>query len=255
MNLKREAFAVLHQKGDPLLLYNVWDVGSAKAVAGAGATALATGSRSLAGALGFDDGEQIPFNLFLDTVRRIAAAVDLPLTADFEGGFAADPVRLADHAQYLAEAGAIGCNFEDQRIGGEGLHPLDEQARRVAAVVSAGLFVNARTDVFLQPMMAGRDPNDRTLMPEALERAAAYAEAGAQCFFAPSLSDLDLIAELCRDCPLPVNVMMRVGMPSVTELAAAGVARVSWGPGPWREAMAGVAARAAELYGTGPRLD
>lgn len=248
MNLKREAFAALHTPGDPLLLYNIWDVGSAVAVAGAGAGALATGSRSLAGALGFDDGEQIPFNLLLDSVRRIAAAVELPLTVDFEGGFAADPVRLADHARYLAEAGAVGCNFEDQRIGGEGLHPMEEQAQRVAAVASAGLLVNARTDVFLQPMLAGRDPNDRALLPEAVDRAAAYKDAGAECFFAPSLSDLGLIAELCERSPLPVNVMMRPGMPSVAELAGAGVARISWGPGPWREAMARVAAEAEKLY-------
>ena len=248
MTVRREAFAALHQAGSPLLLYNIWDVGSAAAVAGAGAQAIATGSRSLAAALGYDDGERIPFNLLLDTVRRIAAAVPLPLTVDFEGGFAVDPPRLADHAKYLAETGAVGCNFEDQRIGGEGLHPVAEQAQRVAAVAAGGLFVNARTDVFLQPMLAGRDPNDRSLLPEALERAAAYAEAGAGCFFAPSLSDLGLIEELCARSPLPVNVMMREGMPDVAQLAQAGVARISWGPGPWRQAMAGVAAEAAKLY-------
>lgn len=244
----RDRFAALHKPGHPLLLYNIWDVGSAKAVAAAGAQALATGSHSLAGANGFADGEQIPFNLFLDCVRRIVAGVEVPVTVDFEGGFAADPARLADHAQYLAETGAVGCNFEDQEIGGSGLHPVEHQAARVAAVAGSGLFVNARTDVFLKPYIEGRDANDRSLLGEALERAAAYAEAGARCFFAPGLSDLELIAEVCERSPLPVNILMLKGVPVWRELADAGVARVSWGGGPWRLAMQALTEEAAALY-------
>ena len=155
----RARFAELHQPGDPILLYNIWDVGSAKAVAKGGAQALATGSHSLAEANGFPDGEQIPFNLFLDCIRRIVQGVDVPVSADFEGGFAADAARVADHARYLAETGAVGCNFEDQEVGGPGLHPIGHQAQRVAAVVESGLWVNARTDLFLRKLIAGDNPN------------------------------------------------------------------------------------------------
>jgi len=248
MTTKLEAFAALHKPGDPVLLYNIWDAGSAVAVAEAGAPALATGSHSLAEANGFPDGQKIPFNLFLDCIRRIVGAVEVPVSADFEGGFASDPAHLAEHARMLAEAGAVGCNLEDQVIGGEGLHEIGEQARRVAAVAESGLFVNARTDLFLKRRIAGEDPNDRSLLGEALERAAAYKEAGASSFFVPAMSDLDLIAETCERSPLPVNVIMLPGVPEVPELAKGGVARVSWGPAPWRLAMARLGEEAKALY-------
>lgn len=248
MNDLRDRFAALHKPGDPVLLYNIWDAGSARAVAEAGAPALATGSHSLAQANGFPDGEGIPFKLFLECIRRIVGAVDVPVSADFEGGFAADPAHIAEHARLLVETGAVGCNFEDQIVGGEGLHPIEEQARRLAAVAESGLFVNARTDLFLKPLLAGTDPNDRSLLPEALERAAAYKEAGAECFLVPGMSDPDLIAETCERSPLPVNVMMRGGMPEAATLAEAGVARISWGPAPWRAAMTRLTEEARALY-------
>ncbi|MGZ3256036.1 MAG: isocitrate lyase/PEP mutase family protein [Croceibacterium sp.] len=248
MNLElRNRFAELHKPGDPILLYNIWDVGSAKAVAAGGAKALATGSHSLAEANGFPDGEKIPFNLFLDCIRRIVQGVDLPVSADFEGGFAVDPARLADHAQYLAETGAVGCNFEDQEVDGPGLHPIEQQAKRVAAIVESGLWVNARTDLFLRKLVAGEDPNDRSLFDEAIERAHAYAEAGANSFFVPGLSDLQLIADICAASPLPVNVIKPADH-DVAALAGAGVARISWGPRPWSWAMARLTEEAKALY-------
>jgi len=243
----RKRFAELHVPGKPVLLYNIWDVGSAKAVAKGGALALATGSHSLAEANGFPDGEKIPFNLFLDCIRRIVQGVDLPVSADFEGGFAADAARVADHARYLAETGAVGCNFEDQEIGGPGLHPIEQQARRVAAVVESGLWVNARTDLFLRKLIAGENPNDRSLMGEALERGQAYAEAGAHSFFVPGVSDLSLIADICAASPLPVNVIKPADH-DIAALAGAGVARVSWGPRPWVWAMDRLTEEAAALY-------
>ena len=243
----RDRFAALHVPGDPVLLYNIWDVGSARAVAAGGAQALATGSHSLAEAQGFPDGEGIPFNLFLDTIRRIAAAVDIPVSADFEGGFAADPAHLAEHARLLAEAGAIGCNFEDQVIGGSGLHPIAEQARRVAAVAASGLWVNARTDLFLKLLFAGENPNDRSLLGEAIERAQAYAEAGAHSFFVPGITDLDLIADICAASPLPVNVI-KPEEHGFAPLGGAGVARISWGPRPWIWAMQRLTEEAKSIY-------
>lgn len=244
---KRDQFAALHVPGDPVLLYNVWDVGSAKAVAGAGARAIATGSHGVAEAQGFSDGEAIPFNLFLDIARRIVSGVDLPVTVDFESGFAVDAARVAEHARYLAETGAVGCNFEDQEIGGSGLHPIAEQAARVAAVAASGLWVNARTDVFLRKLVAGENPNDRSLVPEALERAHAYAEAGAHSFFIPGVGDLELVAEICAGSPLPVNVIKGDAM-DIAQAAQAGVARISWGPRPWRWAMEKLASDAKAIY-------
>jgi len=249
MNSELQArFAELHQPGAPILLYNIWDVGSAKAVAAGGAKALATGSHSLAEANGFPDGERIPFNLFLDCVRRIVEGVDLPVSADFEGGFAVDPARLADHSRYLAETGVVGCNFEDQEVGGPGLHPIGHQAARVAAVVESGLWVNARTDLFLRKLIGGENPNDRSLLGEAIERAHAFAEAGAHSFFVPGVSDLDLIADICAASPLPVNVIKGDSM-DLAATAKAGVARISWGPRPWRWAMDRLTQEARAIHG------
>jgi 2-methylisocitrate lyase-like PEP mutase family enzyme len=246
----RDRFATLHVPGDPLLLYNIWDVGSAVAVAKGGAPALSTGSHSLAEAQGFPDGEGIPFNVFLDTIRRIVAAVEIPVSADFEGGFAADPAHLAEHARLVAEAGAVGCNFEDQVIGGEGLHPIAEQARRVAAVAESGLWVSARTDLFLHKYFAGENSNDRALLPEALERAHAYAEAGGHSYFVPGVTDLDLIADICAASPLPVHVI-NVEDADRAALARTGVARISWGPRPWLWAMQRLTEEAKALYRNG----
>lgn len=243
----RDRFAAMHRPGNPVLLYNIWDVGSAKAVAAGGAKALATGSHGLAEANGYPDGEGIPFNLFLDCVRRIVGGVDLPVTADFEGGFAADAARVAEHAVYLAETGAVGCNFEDQEIGGPGLHPIEAQAARVAAVVASGMWVNARTDLFLRRLVAGENPNDRSLLGEAIERAHAYAEAGAHSFFVPGVSDIDLIGQVCSRSPLPVNVIKGDTM-DIAAIAEAGVARISWGPRPWRWAMERLTEEARALY-------
>ena len=240
-------FAALHRSADPLVLFNIWDAGSAAAVAAAGAKAIATGSLSLAGAQGFADGEAIPFDALLVTVRQIADAIDLPLTVDCETGYAEDLAGLTRNAQALQDAGAIGCNIEDGRIGSEELRATTEQAARIEAAARVGLFINARTDVFLKPLMAGEDPNRQALLDQAIDRAHAYREAGAGCFFAPGLSAPALIEELCSTVRMPVNVMRRDAMPTNAELGRLGVARISHGPGPWREAMALLtrAARAA----------
>jgi 2-methylisocitrate lyase-like PEP mutase family enzyme len=130
MPSKFESFAALHVPGDPVVLYNIWDVGSANAVVAAGATALATGSHPVADANGWPDGEQVPIEFALANAKRIGDAIEVPLTVDFEGAYSVDPAKAAVNVARLAATGAVGCNFEDQVIGGEGLHPLKEQAKR-----------------------------------------------------------------------------------------------------------------------------
>lgn len=249
---RARAFHALHVPGDPLILFNIWDAGSALAVAKAGAKALATGSASVAGARGYSDAESLPMQQALTNAERIVEAVDLPLTVDFEGGYAVEPVLVAVHANAIIETGAIGINFEDQVIGGKGLHPVELQAERIAAIrtvaESAGVdfFINARTDMWLG---AGRQTvAEEARFDEAVTRARAYADAGASGFFAPGLTDESEIAALCEACPLPVNAMMFDAMPDHKRLAELGVARISHGPGPWRDAMTALTEAARPLY-------
>lgn len=248
---KARAFAALHVPGKPVVLFNVWDAGSAKAVVEAGAKALATGSWSVAAANGFDDAEGLPLDLAIANAARIVAATDLPVSLDFEGGYAVELARLAANFALVLASGVIGCNFEDQVVGGKGLHPAGEQAARIEALrraaerVGVAAFINARTDIFLQ---AKPETHDRAAADHALERARAYADAGASGFFVPGLADEGLIARVCEASPVPVNAMMFPGMPSVKRLAELGVARISHGPGPYRQAMKALTEAAREAF-------
>ena len=236
---KARAFAALHVPGKPVILYNAWDPGSAKAVAEAGAKAIATGSHPVANAFGFEDGEKMPLDLVLANAARVVAAVDLPVTVDFEGGYALGPDEVGANVARLAATGAIGCNFEDQVIGGEGLHPIARQAERIRAIraaVGPDFFLNARTDLFIKARGSGTAPDD-AMVEAALERAHAYAEAGASGFFAPVLGNLALLERLCAASPLPVNFIAFPGGPSARDAANAGVARISHGPFPYKQAM------------------
>jgi 2-methylisocitrate lyase-like PEP mutase family enzyme len=239
------AFAALHAPGDPVILYNVWDPGTAQAVAEAGARAIATGSHPVANAQGFPDGQRIPIGLALANAARIVESVALPVTIDFEGAYAIAPEEVAANAARLAATGAVGCNFEDQVIGGEGLHSIELQAARIRAMreaVGPDFFINARTDTFLK---VRREDHDVALVEAALERAHAFAEAGASGLFVPLLADLALLERFCAAAPLPVNAIAFPGAPSAKDYAAAGVARISHGPYPWRQAMAALKEAAA----------
>ncbi len=239
--IKAQEFRELHRKGHPIVLYNVWDAGGAKTIASGGAKAIATGSWSVAAAQGFEDGEQIPLDLVLTIVSRIAASIDLPLTVDFEGGYSEKPELISANVGRLIKAGAVGLNFEDRRVGREGLHETAFQQERIRAIrqtgddAEIGLFINARTDLFLKEPVR---ENHAALLGDAKERAIAYGEAGADGFFAPGLVNPDLIAELCEHVTLPVNIMMMEGAPSIDTLASCGVGRISHGPGPYFAAMA-----------------
>jgi 2-methylisocitrate lyase-like PEP mutase family enzyme len=229
-------FASLHVKGDPLILYNIWDAGGAKALEEVGAKAIATGSRSVALAHGYNDGEELPFEMVLANTQRIVRSVSLPVTIDLEGGYGTSPDDVATSVAQVISAGAIGINFEDQIVGGTGLYSIEEQSARIAAIRHAAevagvpLFINARTDVFLKAKAADHDD---THVAEVLERATAYANAGASGFFAPGLADETKIQTLCDVSPLPVNIMILPYTPTPQRLAELGVARISYGPGPY----------------------
>ena len=239
---KARAFRALHVPGTPLVLFNAWDAGSARAVADAGANAIATGSWSVAAANGFADGERLPLPFALDNLRRIVAAVPaLPVTIDLESGYGDAPETVAATVAAAIDAGAVGCNLEDSFPADGSLRALADQvarlaaARRVAAASGVREFhINARTDVFFQKPAAA---HDAAMVDAALERARAYADAGASGLFVPGVVAEALVARICEASPLPVNVMHMPGVPPRARLAELGVARISHGPGPYRGAM------------------
>lgn len=241
---RADAFRALHVRGDPLVLFNAWDAGSAAAIARGGAKAIATGSWSVAGAHGFADGEAMPFDLAIANLKRIVDSVDLPVSIDLEAGYGDAPEDVARSVAAAGAAGAVGCNVEDGIPGG-GFYESARQAERLAAARDADplMFLNARIDTFLRA-----DPATHAgLMDGALARAAAYADAGADGIFLPGLADEALVARAAEVIALPLNIMVMPSTPARARLAELGVARVSHGPGPWRLAMDAVeqAARAA----------
>jgi len=186
----------------------------------------------------------VPLGLALENAKRIVGAVEVPLTVDFESAYSTDPEEGAANVARLKETGAVGCNFEDQVIGGEGLHPLDLQAKRVAAIrraVGEDFFINARTDLYLKTQA-----NDDALVDQAIERGKAFAQAGASGFFVPRLADPRQIERIVREVPLPLNVIAFPGAPDKKIWADAGVARISHGPFPHRALMAKLTEMARE---------
>lgn len=208
----------LHYEPPILVLPNAWDVGSAKSLAVLpGCRGLATTSAGVASSLGWADGEQTPVDEMVRVCARIAEAVEVPVTADLERGYG-DPPRTARAAW---EGGLVGINFEDSTKGG--LVSVDEQVAAIRAIRTAvpEIVLNARIDVFLRTA-GGVD--------DAVERAGAYLEAGADCVY-PIFCPTDAIADLARRIDGPVNVLVLPGVPEPSELQALGVARLTWGSG------------------------
>jgi 2-methylisocitrate lyase-like PEP mutase family enzyme len=233
---KAAIFKALHVSGAPLVLFNVWDAGSAKAVASANAKALATGSWSVAAAHGLQDGENLSLDLAIANLKRIVTSTNLPISIDIESGYD-DPARTIERT---IEAGAIGCNLEDSFPQDGSLRDVSDQATRIraarakAAALGIDYFINARTDVFFQK---GAMDDAAASLSAVLERASAYVEAGASGLFVPGLANLDLIKTLTQSSPLPVNIMLQPDSPALSVFAQAGVARLSYGPLPYINAM------------------
>lgn len=233
---KARHFRELHIPGRPLVLFNVWDAGSAKAVTTGGAKAVATSSWSVAHASGFADGEQVPLPFVIENLRRIVGVTDVPVSVDLESGYGEPPEAVSSSVALAIDVGAVGCNLEDSVPADGRLRAAAEQAvrirsaRRAAEAGGLPFFINARTDVFFQ---RPTPDHDDAMVSEALERAKRYRDAGADGLFAPGLVDIRLIARLAAASPLPVNVMVQGETPPLNDLAHHGVARVSHGPGPY----------------------
>lgn len=226
----------LHIKEDPLILFNIWDAGSAQAIQEIGAKVIATGSWSVAASHGYDDGEKLSFDLALANLRRIIASVNLPVTVDLEGGYGKSPTQVQETVTKVIEAGAVGINFEDQIVGEKELYSIEEQCARINAVREAAeqssipIFINGRTDIFFKADPTNHNDNH---VEEAIHRASAYAESGASGFFVPGLNDTKLIEKLCRLSPIPINIMVQTDTPTSKKLGELGVARISYGPRPY----------------------
>ncbi|MFF0573715.1 isocitrate lyase/PEP mutase family protein [Streptosporangium saharense] len=251
---KAELFHSLHQGGGPLVLANAWDVASARLVEESGAGAVATTSAGVAWSLGAPDGDRLDRDQAIDLITRIAAAVELPVTADIESGFAADAEGVAETVRRVIAAGAVGVNIEDAlRDGDTPLRPVEEQCERLAAARQAAdeagipLFVNARVDVYLRGV--GETPKER--FETAVERATAYLAAGASGVFVPGVVDPETVAALAGAVAAPLNVLAGPGAPTVAELGALGVARVSLGSSIAEAAYALVREAAREVLASG----
>jgi len=250
---KAKAFLAMHSGGDPLLLPNVWDVASARIVEEAGFPALATTSAGVAFSLGYPDGQKIHKDRMMATIARIALAVKVPVTADVESGYGNDPEAVARTARAVIMGGAIGLNLEDATGDRERpLLDLSVEVEKIRAVrdtadkFDVALVINARTDVYL---LQGGEPSSR--YDETIRRLSAYRDAGADCVFAPGLKEVTTIKRLVADLKCPVNILAGPGSPSVRELQALGVARVSLGSGPMRATLGTLRRIAAEMKTSG----
>lgn len=233
----------LHRPGAPLLLPNAWDVATARAVVAAGFPVVATTSGGVAATLGYEDHEGAPADEMLAAAARIARGVEVPVTVDAEAGYGMQPAELV---AALRSAGAAGCNLEDtDHTAGGSLRDSDRHAEWLRAVRQAAsadgyrLVINARVDVFVGPFLASAVAGTQErLVPEALRRANAYFEVGVDCVYPIALWETDALRRFISEVDGPVNVIRLPQTPSLAELAAAGVARVSWGHSLYFDAMA-----------------
>lgn len=230
----------LHRAGEPLVLVNAWDAASARIVEQEGFPAIATSSAAMANALGYADGQNVPWAEMKAAIQKITGIVRVPVTADIEAGFSNDVRELERTTEELIAAGAVGMNLEDAIPGHKfgPLYPVAEQMARIQAVRKTGesrgihLVINARTDAFWQQ---GITPEEA--LRNTLERGKRYLEAGADCIFIPGLKEANTISKVVAKLRGAVNVLAIAGAPSIVELKQLGVRRISMGSGPMRAAM------------------
>lgn len=231
---KAKQLYALHHSGEILVLPNIWDVLGAKLLADLGYKAVATASASIAYANGYNDGENISFNYLLQILKHIAGAVNVPVTADIESGYAANEYELAGNIKQLIATGIVGINIEDTDKQTKTLLPLDVQCRRIELIKKTALengvplFINARTDTFIHQQVFTSPQHQ---LDETIERGKAYKAAGADCFYPILATKREQIQTIVEAVAMPVNVIFMPSAPVITELQDMGVARVSLGPG------------------------
>jgi 2-methylisocitrate lyase-like PEP mutase family enzyme len=242
---KAEDFRALHRGKQILILPNGWDVPSARVFEDAGFPAVATSSAGMLVSLGYPDGEVISRDEFVSAVGRIAKVVSVPLSADIVAGFGKNTREVLVTVKAILKTGAIGINIEDFAHATKKLYPIERQVENVKAIRKLGetqgipLVINARTDA-----LRFAEGNEDARFKEAIRRATAYRDAGADCVYPMGLVDAASIAAFVLALDFPVNVMVRKGLPEISELERLGVARVSFGPSPSYAAM-GLLKRAA----------
>jgi 2-methylisocitrate lyase-like PEP mutase family enzyme len=243
-----ETFHRLHDGPDLLRLANCWDAGSARVIENLGARAVATTSAGVAWSNGYPDGNALPVDRLLASVRAIARVLRVPLSVDIEGGYSDEPETVGMTVAALLEAGAVGINIEDGRRPPELLAAKIERAKRAAQGVGVNLFVNARTDVYLHGLVP-----ESLRIEETLARAKQYRDAGADGLFVPKVVESSDIRTIATRAGLPLNVLAWPGLPSASELTALGVRRLSAGSSIAQFALGRAAAAAAAFLGDGSR--
>jgi 2-methylisocitrate lyase-like PEP mutase family enzyme len=236
---KGKQFYHLHHNGGLLVLPNIWNPLGAMLLEDLGYKAVATASASVALSNGYPDGEKISFEDLLLIIKRIVKSVNIPVTADIEGGYAKDNSELKENIKKLTGTGIAGINFEDSRHDEPKLLAKEEQAEKInliretASDEGSSLFINARTDVFIKANNLSKEEK----LSEAIERGKLYKEAGADGFYPIFLKEKDSIKTIITEVALPVNILMVPGIPDFSSLKEIGLARISLGPGFLKYAM------------------
>jgi len=224
-----ETFKQLHQNSTPLLLGNIWDINSARIFEANGYKAIGVSSQALSNAFGYEDGENLPFEILLQVTKLVNRVVHIPFSVDMEGGYSRTVDGIIENVNKLHDAGAVGINLEDT-IAGTARHfqPADQFEKTLSAVAdhvsrnNLQLFLNVRTDGFLLGMP--------TALTETLTRIKVYENSGADGIFVPCITDKNDILEVVESTKLPINVMCMPDLPDFDELALLGVKRISMGP-------------------------
>lgn len=249
---KALVLGALHGAGEFLVLPNVWDVLGAKLLEDMGYPAVATASAAIAYSNGLLDGEHVPFNELCHLLSKIVNGVRVPVTADIEGGFAEDAVRLKENMRAVIKTGVAGINIEDTNHAAKRMYSLEEQCERIRLIRAVGdeldvpLFINARCDVLLQSESFFAVDGG---MGELVKRSLAYKNAGADCFFPIGLRQKESMAHVVSAVKMPVNILILAGVPELEEMRELGVRRVSLGPSFLKTAIQGMKLLATRLKG------
>ncbi|MFZ5670411.1 MAG: isocitrate lyase/PEP mutase family protein [Pseudomonadota bacterium] len=241
-----DRFQALHRGPDLLILPNGWDAGSARVIETLGARAVATSSAAVCWSRGYADGHHLPVEVLVATVREITRVVSIPVSCDFEGGYADDAAGAGENIRGVLDAGAAGINIEDAGGPAELLAAKIAAVRRSAEAAGVDLYINARTDIWLRRMLEGE-----AAVVEALRRAALYRDAGASGLFAAGVVAEGDIRALAAECGMPLNVMARPGLPKAATLQALGARRISSATGLGRAALAALNAATRAFLETG----